>query len=112
MLKRKIALICDYLVNRFDAQILFLPMDVAENPRDDLTCRAIFDLMEKKQDAFLLEPGLNPSEVSGLIKAMDLVISQRLHALILSCSMNTPMIGIPSTGKHDKCTMFMKDIGQ
>ena len=112
MLKRKIALICDYLVNRFDAQILFLPMDVAENPRDDLTCKAIFDLMEKKQDAFLLDPGLNPSEISGLIKAMDLVISQRLHALILSCSMSTPMIGIPSTGKHDKCTMFMKDIGQ
>jgi len=87
-------------------------MDVAENPRDDLTCRGIKDMMLKKEDAFLLEPGLNPSEVSGLIEAMDLVISQRLHALILSCSMNTPMIGISSTGGQDKCKIFMEDIGQ
>jgi len=112
LFKLKMAQICDYLVREFQAQILFLAMDVAKNPRDDLVCREILDMMVRKKDAYLLNPGLNPSEVSGIIKAMDLVISQRLHALILSCCMNTPMVGISTTGEQDKCKMFMEDIGQ
>lgn len=112
LFKQKMAHICDYLVGTFGAQLLFLPMDVAENPRDDLTCKEMFNMMARRQDAYLLEPGLNPSEIAGLIEAMDLVISQRLHALILSCSMNTPMIGISSTGEQDKCKKFMEDLGQ
>jgi len=112
LFKRKMASVGDYLVNTFDAQILFLPMDVAENQRDDLTCREIRDMMERKKEAHLLEPGLNPSEVTGLIEVMDLIISQRLHALILSCSTNTPMIAISSTGDQDKCKKFMEETGQ
>ena len=54
LFKRKMASVGDYLVNTFDAQILFLPMDVAENQRDDLTCREIRDMMErKKRSAFV-----------------------------------------------------------
>ena len=57
LLKRKIARVGDYLVNSFDAQIFFLPMDVGENPRDDLTCKAILDMMEKKQEAHSVRSG-------------------------------------------------------
>ena len=82
LFKQKMAQVCDYMVDKFNAQILFLPMDVARNPRDDIVCQELREMMVKKKDAYLLEPGLTPSEISGLIKAMDMIISQRLHALI------------------------------
>jgi len=110
--KRRMAQICDHLANRFDAQILFMPMDVSGNARDDLVCKEIIDLMTRKEHAIFIEPGLTASEMTALIEHLDLVVSQRLHALILSCSMNTPMIGIASKGAEDKCRVFMQDIGQ
>ncbi len=110
--KKQIAVLCDYLISKFGVQIILLPMDVASNPRDDLVCKEIFELMSHKDSALVLTDELSASETAGLIKKMDLVISQRLHALILSSSMNVPMLAIASTNKYDKCRKFMENINQ
>jgi polysaccharide pyruvyl transferase CsaB len=110
--KKRVAKICDYLISKYDAQIIIYPMDTASNPRDDIVCREIYNLIENNNSKFLIEENITAREVLEMLGRMDLVVSQRLHGLILSSIMNVPMFGISTTGQKDKCRSFMKQINQ
>jgi polysaccharide pyruvyl transferase CsaB len=110
--KEKLAQIADYLIEKYNAKIIFIPMDVAKNPRDDLVCMEVVSLMKNKNNTIILKEELSPEEVAGIFKKMEFVIAQRLHALILATIVNVPVIGIAASQGHDKCRIYMNTIGQ
>ena len=93
---------CDYLVRKYDADIVLVPMrrsatGADPGQDDDRYSREVMEMVEKKQKVTLLRGDYTPRELKGILAAMDLVVSVRLHPLILAASSGVPVMGIPFT---------------
>jgi len=88
----------DYLVEEYDAHILFIPM----NPITD--SKLMGDLMQKMKNssrAKVLTGRYEPEEISAVASRMSLIISSRLHLLILSSCSLVPIAGLSRGTKID-----------
>ena len=65
--------------------------------------------MKNKDDARLLKDVIEPEDVTVVTSKLSLVISSRLHLLILSSIFNTPLIGLSRGTKIDN---FMALFGE
>lgn len=96
----------DNQVIQEQAGIVFIPM----NPITDLEIsKKIRQHMRFKSNVAIAEGLTAPEHVAGLAEEMDLVISSRLHLLILASVTSTPCLGI---GRGSKVRVFLKQIGQ
>jgi polysaccharide pyruvyl transferase WcaK-like protein len=99
---KDIGAVCDYLIERFDATIVFIPMVIKERSRyyykdlvaDDELCERIINSMTNKGSAILLKEDYTPSELSGLLSKLQLIIAARLHTLLLGALGEVPVIAI------------------
>ncbi len=87
--EQKIAHLADQLIENRNVNIVFLPMQI---PRDIKVCASV--MMHMKNKSYLLEETYSASEIIGLIGQMDLLVSMRLHTLIFSTIVLTPMFGL------------------
>lgn len=87
--EQKIAYIGDQLIENRNVNIVFLPMQI---PRDIKVCNNV--MMHMKNKSYLLEKTYSASEIIGLIGKMELLMSMRLHTLIFSTIVLTPMFGL------------------
>ena len=88
----------DLLVEEQQAKLLFLPMD----PITDL--ELMTDLRSKmrlREETFVLHGRYEPAEILGLLPRLDLIVTSRLHLLILSSIANVPFVGISCGSKVD-----------
>jgi polysaccharide pyruvyl transferase WcaK-like protein len=87
-------------------KIIFLPM----NPETDAALmRNLHDQMQVKECAVVIEGRREPGEVLAIADRLDLVISSRLHLLILASIVHVPIIGISRGSKVDN---FLAPFGQ
>lgn len=103
-LEKIIAQVADHLVAIYRAQVIFVPMVAAGsmvNPGqdDNQVSKEIINLMEFKENAFLIKGDYSPKELKSFLGQMDLVIGMRMHSLILASMMNVPVIGIALSPK-------------
>lgn len=88
----------DNVVTELDAIVVFLPM----NPITD--ARLMVDLagqMACKVQTVLVEGLVEPGAVLAFLPAMDVVVSSRLHLLILASIVHVPIVGISRGSKVD-----------
>src|SRR5215813_14070336 len=71
----------DFMVERFDAQILFVPMEVGDN-KDPQHSHAVISKMANAQRASVLKGAYPAGAVLGLMKHMSFAVGMRLHFLI------------------------------
>lgn len=108
--ERDMAEAADKLVESLDAELVFVPMQDYAEPFDDAPCAdRVIAQMKNREQARSLPRGLDPVAVMGALGAMDLVVSMRLHALILAGAMSTPVVGIIY---DPKIRAFLESIGQ
>jgi len=88
----------DFMVERFDAQALFVPMEVGEN-RDPQHSHAVISKMANTQRATVLKGEYSSSQVLGLIQHMSFAVGMRLHFLIFSCIHRVPFVPLPYASK-------------
>ncbi len=84
-----LAKVCDYIGERYKAEIVFLPMQIA---KDEGISRSIMTKM--KNPAFIIDKRIDVTEIISVISAMDACIGMRLHSLIYAAIANVPLIGI------------------
>lgn len=84
-----IAQIADYVYLTYNLKPVFIPM---EYHVDIFTIKNIVSKM--KTESYIISDNHSVSETLAIIKAMDIMIAMRLHALIFSAYMNVPFIGI------------------
>lgn len=96
---REFAFALDRLIEEKNARIQFFPMDIGPNPRDDLICRQIRELMRHGESAELFDDDPPLDEFVRRLGGLDLLISARLHGIILGLRFGLPFIGIDSDGK-------------
>lgn len=88
----------DFMVERFEAQILFIPMELGAN-RDRQHSHAIISKMLNAQHATVLKGEYLPGQILGLIQHMDFAVGMRLHFLIFAAMQHIPFISLPYASK-------------
>jgi polysaccharide pyruvyl transferase CsaB len=85
---KKMAKICDAIVDKYDYHIVFVPM---KYPSDLVVSLEIMKKM--KHDATVIENRYNEEKLICLMGDLELILSMRLHALIYGALNNIPMLG-------------------
>jgi polysaccharide pyruvyl transferase WcaK-like protein len=106
---------CRYLIEKYHARIVFIPMRKSQHEMDfgqddDRFSLEIMHLLDENQNAVLLKGEYSPAELKGIFSTMDLVVSSRLHPLIMSVCEAVPVLGIPFT--RSKGEGFFSQIGR
>jgi polysaccharide pyruvyl transferase CsaB len=96
-----------FMVERFDAQALFVPMELGEN-RDPQHSHAVISKMANAQRATVLKGDYSSGQVLGLVQHMSFVVGMRLHFLIFSCIHRVPFVPLPYASK---VTGLLADLG-
>ncbi|MFY1624320.1 polysaccharide pyruvyl transferase family protein [Micromonospora sp. WMMD735] len=92
---RLLAQIGDFLVQRIDAHVLFVPME-----RDDIRhSHGVLSHMIAADRGRILHGDYSPRQVLGLMKHFDLAVGMRLHFLIFAAMVGTPFLPLPYAGK-------------
>lgn len=89
----------DQLAKQRQALIKLIPMDIGPNPQDQMICKAIQDKIEHKQNVEIYDDDPTLSEFIHRLAGLDLLVSARLHGIILGLRYGLPFIGIDSDGK-------------
>jgi len=98
-----IAEAADYLIKNQKAKVIFIPFHL---PADYLFARKLKNLMHEKAE---IEVYQEPLDLLGIFSKVNLVISMRLHGLILAGLLHIPMLGISI---DPKIVSFSKSLGQ
>jgi polysaccharide pyruvyl transferase CsaB len=88
----------DFMVERFDAQILFIPMEVGDN-KDPQHSHAVISKMANAQRASVLKGEYSSGAVLGLMKHMSFAVGMRLHFLIFAGIQKIPFVPLPYATK-------------
>lgn len=88
----------DFMVERFDAQVLFVPMERGEN-KDPQHSHAVISKMAKAQRAGVLKGEYTSGQVLGLVQHMSFAVGMRLHFLIFAAIHNVPFVPLPYASK-------------
>ena len=88
--KTSIAKLGDYLVDKLNAHLVFIPM----KKTDYNAAVEIVELMKSKCKVSLINERYSPSETKSILGQMELTIGMHLHSLILSSSMYVPIFGL------------------
>lgn len=96
----------DFMVERFDAQVLFVPMERGEN-RDPQHSHAVISKMANAQRASVLKGEYSSGQVLGLMQNMSFVVGMRLHVLIFAGIQKVPFVPLPYASK---VTGFLADL--
>ena len=105
----------DFMVERFDARILFVPMERGES-RDPQHSHAVISKMANAQRASVLKGDYTSAQVLGLVGHMSFSVGMRLHFLIFSGIQKIPFVPLPYASKVSgflaDVDMPMPSIGQ
>ncbi|MBE5039999.1 polysaccharide pyruvyl transferase CsaB [Ructibacterium gallinarum] len=88
-LEKYIAQIADYIKEKHQLEILFIPMQEA---KDLPISQRICNLMKEK--GYILKGHPTPSQQLGVVGGASLILGMRLHTLIYAAKMGTPVIGL------------------
>jgi len=111
-----IAIVCDKVIDKYKAKIIFLPMVIRKRLKhyhtdlisDDKLSHEIIKLMKNKTNTVVIEEDYNPRDILGLISKIDLVIAMRLHALLLASNVGVPIIALSYSPKIDSFMDLLK----
>jgi len=70
--------------------------------------RGMLDKLERPAQATLVEGHFEPDELLAIVSKIDVVISSRLHLLILASNVKVPFVGISPGSKLDS---FLRPYG-
>lgn len=98
------AMIADYLTEKHNAQLLFIPhhyLPVEEKVilNDEDIAALIINRMNSAADTIILDSELHPFTLMNIYRRFDLVFSMRHHASSFSCFHGIPNFGIASDKK-------------
>jgi polysaccharide pyruvyl transferase WcaK-like protein len=108
---QKIAAMCDFMVEKFEAEILFTPNCTynVDDPHEDdrLTCDFVRSFMKYKADAYLIQTDLQLPDRLTLYNLLDLVVSNRRHVSTGAATHGIPFVSM-STGHMWQFKPFME----
>jgi polysaccharide pyruvyl transferase CsaB len=116
---RRVSAGLDMLIDRLDAQVIFLPFRTLEGAHTDdrAVASLIHDGMRRQDRAIVLQGDYSAADKAGMIGVADLALGMRLHAILFAARTNVPVVGlggdatIRSAMRQIGCADFALDIG-
>jgi polysaccharide pyruvyl transferase CsaB len=87
----------DYIIDRFKADVLFIPME--RNVLDLQHSHAVISLMHHPQNASVLRGNYTSGELLSVISHLKFAVGMRLHFLIFSALSHVPFVGLSYSPK-------------
>ena len=105
------AQIIDYVIEKRNAQVVFVPHVVGINGRGDdrVMGEKIYKLTKNKENINLIKGDYSPEELKGIIGLCDMFIGGRMHANIAAISSCIPTL---ATAWSHKYYGIMRTVGQ
>jgi polysaccharide pyruvyl transferase WcaK-like protein len=86
----------DYLIDRYDSQVVIIPM---EQKFDLHQAHAIGASMVWPNHARILQGNYSPGQIMTIMKNFDFVVGMRLHFLIFAALQGVPFVALPYAKK-------------
>jgi polysaccharide pyruvyl transferase CsaB len=83
----------DYLVERFDADLIFVPLE--RHTLDLQHSHAVLSKMANPNRARVLKSTYTARETLAIMKCLDFAVGMRLHFLIFSALQHVPFVALP-----------------
>jgi polysaccharide pyruvyl transferase CsaB len=96
----------DYMVDRFDADVVFVPME--RSVLDTQHSHAVIAKMLRAQRATVLKGEYTSGQLLSLIGKFNFAVGMRLHFLIFAALAGVPFVALPYSGK---VTGLLEDLG-
>ncbi|HEX2171554.1 MAG TPA: polysaccharide pyruvyl transferase family protein [Dehalococcoidia bacterium] len=90
-----IATTADYMVRRYDARIVFVPMERA----DLREIHRVISRMGDPKHAHVLKAEYRPRQILGLMGRFEMAVGMRLHFLVFAALSGIPMMALPYAPK-------------
>lgn len=87
----------DYMVDRFDADVVFVPME--HSTLDIQHSHAVISRMLRAQRATVLRGEYRPGQLLSLVGHCSFAVGMRLHFLIFSALQGVPFVALPYADK-------------
>jgi polysaccharide pyruvyl transferase CsaB len=87
----------DFMVDRFDADVVFVPME--RSVLDSQHSHAVISNMLRAQRATVLKGEYTSGQLLSLMGKLDFALGMRLHFLIFAALQGTPFVALPYAGK-------------
>src|SRR5690606_1996722 len=101
-----IANAADYMVDRFAAEVVFVPME--PRSRDVQHAHAVVGEMRHAHHATVLKGNYSPGQILSLLGHFELAVGMRLHLLSLAALAVLPFMALPYAAK---VTGFLHSLG-
>ena len=95
----------DYMVDRLDADIVFVPME--RNVRDMQHCHAVVAEMKGAPRATVLKGEYTSGQLLSLVGHFEFVVGMRLHFLVFAAIAGIPFVALPYA---PKVAGFLEDL--
>jgi polysaccharide pyruvyl transferase CsaB len=96
----------DYMIDRYDAHIVFVPME-RKTAFDLHQSHSVVAKMIWPQFASILEGEYSPGQLMSLMKSFEFVVGMRLHFLIFAALQQVPFVPLPYSSK---VTGFLQEL--
>jgi polysaccharide pyruvyl transferase CsaB len=96
----------DYLVDRFDADVVFVPME--PDVQDLQQSHAVIAHMSRPQRARVLQGPYTSGQLLTLVGDFSFAVGMRLHFLVFAALNRVPFVALPY---GSKVTGFVEDLG-
>ncbi len=101
--KRIFAQVADYLIENYQAKIIFFPFQFDEDVHIN---EEILSLMKNKAEVLKIK--LEPEELLSVLSQLSLVVGVRFHSIVFSSMANIPFIAF---NYDPKVRYFVEDLG-
>jgi len=92
-----IANAADFMVDRYDANVVFVPME--RSVLDTQHSHAVIAKMLRAQRATVLKGEYSSGQILSFMGKLDFALGMRLHFLIFAAIQGTPFVALPYAGK-------------
>lgn len=95
----------DFIIDRFDANIVFVPMERVK--QDIQHSHAVISKTLRPQRCSVLREEYTPGQLLEIMQHFDFAVGMRLHFLIFAALQGVPFLGLPYSSK---VLSFLKDL--